>query len=310
VATIKFSTDQLLKFLILLGFCILFYRVINSNEILQMIHPQFTAYTEFGFLLLLLLTVIQFFRIFFIHADYDCDCNHGLGGFFYMTFIGALFLGLIVPVKPLDSVIADQKGTKYLLGNRTTIEKTSRFQTFDDYESLLPAKKQIATSLNSAVPPVASPQSSDTKAPSILNITDKNHVRYMMLIYENTQAFIGREINIKGFVYRPKSLPLHQFMVARFEISCCAADGMPSGLVVESPDSTKFKNDTWVEVQGTIAQGTYENQPMPLLKAKKITVISPLPNPYVYTPDRVINPVHQQGIPQDVPSSAPVNWKN
>ena len=69
------------------------------------------------------------------------------------------------------------------------------------------------------------------------------------------------------------------------------------------------KNDSWIDVQGAINQSTYQETPIPLLKAEKISNIEPLSTPYVYAPTRVVNPVHQQGVPQDIPDSAPAGWE-
>jgi len=296
--------EQLLRFFILIGFLTLFYRVLTTKEILQMIHPQFTFNAKLGFALLALLAILQFLRLLPSGETHECGCSHHFASLFHFVFIGTLVFGLVIPLRPLDSVIANQKGDKFLFN--TKINNTIKQQIpFDNYEPLISVKKEPPNSAANFV----GVRSAEKSTPPVINITDKNHVPYMVLLYENTQAYIGKQVAIKGFVYRPPNLAPNRFMVARFEISCCAADGVPSGLVVEWPDADKIKNDSWLEVQGAINQGFYQETPVPLLKAEKISHIEPLSTPYVYAPTRVVNPLHQQGVPQNIPDAAPADWK-
>lgn len=131
----------------------------------------------------------------------------------------------------------------------------------------------------------------------VLYINDTNHIRLITAMYEDTANFISREVNLKGFVYRPTGLNDNQFMVVRFEISCCAADAVPSGLIVEWPDNAVYKNDTWLEVRGVLQQGNYEGITVPLLKAAAVSTIAPLTNPYVYTGDPTVPQNHEQNVP-------------
>lgn len=297
--------EQVLRLFILLGFGSLFYQALSQKDLLQLIHPQFTVNAQLGLALLVFLCAIQLFRVCTARNAEGCGCGHSFNSFFYYVFIATLFLCLLVPTKPLGSLTAQQKGLKHLTGTKPGTQN-NQF-VFNDYEPLLPngktadSKQPLPTSVKAAETP-------QPKTIPVITITDSNHIRYMTAFYEYTEGFLNKEVNIKGFVYRPRNLPPNQFMVTRFEISCCAADGMPSGLVVEWPDAGKFKNDTWVEVQGTITQGAYEGLPMPLLKGKTVSSIKPLDNPYVYAPNRIINPLHQQGTPESIPSSAPDGW--
>ena len=266
---LSYSIEQLLRLLILAGFAFLFHKVISSGHLLQLIHPQFTLNAKLGWGLFILLAVAQTLRLFsHPHTQTGCCHNHQFAGCFYYVFIGTLAVFLLIPAKPLGAITAEQKGMKYLDSGYSTPAST------------LPDRN----------PPASG---SGPGQPALL-INDDNHIRLITAMYEDTARFIGREINLKGFVYRPNQLKPNQFMVVRFEISCCAADGMPSGLLVEWPDSHLFKNDTWMEVQGKIQQGNYEGIAVPLLIATKAVSIAPLASPYVYTGTFVINPEHLQ----------------
>lgn len=244
---LKLFGENLLKLLILLGFSLLFYNTLTTHNLSQVINPQFIGNSKLGFGLLLVLTLIQAIRTLDWRHATACNCQHKTGQFCYIVCIGTLILGLIVPINPLGSTTASQKGVKFMQAGITI--------------------------------PASLPLPAEQAA---LVITDENHVRYVTALYENTVAFIGKDISLKGFVYRPDQLPDRTFLVTRFEISCCAADAVPSGLLVEWNDSQSIKNDSWVEVHGKLATVDYLGNKLPVIKAAEIIPIKPLATPYVY----------------------------
>lgn len=230
-----------------MGFSLLFYNTLTMSTLSQIISPQFIANAKLGFALLLVLTVIQTIKTLDWHHSISCGCHHTASHLCYIVFISTLILGLLVPISPLGSTTASQKGVKFIQDG-----------------SIVPA------SLPALLP-----------EQPVLAITDENHVKYVTACYENTAAFIGKDICLKGFVYRPDQLPGH-FLVARFEISCCAADAVPSGLFVEWVTNQDIKNDSWVEVHGKLATFDYLGNKLPIIKATQVIPIKPLASPYVY----------------------------
>jgi uncharacterized repeat protein (TIGR03943 family) len=95
-------------------------------------------------------------------------------------------------------------------------------------------------------------------------------------------AFTGEEARVIGFAYRDERFAADQFMVARFVISCCAADAAPLGLIVQWPDSQTLTDDQWVEVAGHIEPGRFAGEAMPVLIADSITPTDIPERPYLY----------------------------
>lgn len=270
--TLSELIENLLRLVILGGFGLLFYKVISEGTLLQLIHPQFTYNAKLGYYLLLILIIIQTIRLFdslFTHWHHH-PVSHRLSTAFYGVFVCTLVITLAIPVKPLGAFTAEQKGMKYL--NSSMADRAAPLESTTARSPQKPAEPVNAQ---------ASPKPVTNS--SVTVIDDTNHVRLITAMYENTSHFIDKTIQLKGFVYRPNSLKANQFMVVRFEITCCAADGMPSGLLVEWNDASVFTNNTWVEAEGKIRESSYEGVKIPLLQATKISRIAPLPNPYVYT---------------------------
>lgn len=89
-------------------------------------------------------------------------------------------------------------------------------------------------------------------------------------------SFEGQLADVTGFVYHDPRLTKGQFFVGRFVITCCVADAVALGVVVDSPDAAKFPDNSWVEVQGSIYTADVGGQKLPGITA---TSLRPMPSP-------------------------------
>src|SRR5215217_4733439 len=48
-------------------------------------------------------------------------------------------------------------------------------------------------------------------------------------------SYVGKEVDVVGFVFHPKGTPEDVFYVSRFSVTCCAVDARPLGVPVYSP---------------------------------------------------------------------------
>ena len=96
----------------------------------------------------------------------------------------------------------------------------------------------------------------------------------------------GQQVDVIGFVYRDARFQRpNQFMVARFVMSCCAADAQAIGLIVEWPDAPTFQDDDWVRVRGTIKITEFDGSLAPVIIADgdhAIEIVDQPQNPYLY----------------------------
>lgn len=95
-------------------------------------------------------------------------------------------------------------------------------------------------------------------------------------------ALNGEEADIVGFVYRDARFNDDQFMVGRFTITCCVADALAIGLVVQSDEAANVATEAWVRVTGTFKAGTFDGTEMPVLHADSITPVQQPEQPYLY----------------------------
>lgn len=94
--------------------------------------------------------------------------------------------------------------------------------------------------------------------------------------------FIGKKIELTGFVYREDNMTNNQFVVGRFAVSCCSADATPYGVMIDFPTASTYPKDMWVKVTGTIQNGSYNGNDIFKIKATQIEKISAPSSPYIY----------------------------
>ena len=116
-------------------------------------------------------------------------------------------------------------------------------------------------------------------APADRNVLD--WVR-MMTNDPAADALNGQEANVVGFVYRDIRFAEDQFMISRFTLSCCVADALAIGVVVEADSASDFPTDTWVQVEGTFMEGQLDTEALPIIQAKSVTPVEAPEQPYLF----------------------------
>lgn len=94
--------------------------------------------------------------------------------------------------------------------------------------------------------------------------------------------YIGKTVVISGFVYREDDMGDDQFVVARIAMQCCSADAMPYGFLVKWGKGADYADDTWITLTGVLGLTDYNGNEIIELNARKITIINPPDDPYVY----------------------------
>lgn len=157
-----------------------------------------------------------------------------------------LFLGLVIPARPLG---ADAISTR---GVDTTFTSASLSNSGSESLTIVASQRNV---LDWARAIASSPEPSE---------------------------FDGQEATVVGFVFRDSRFGDNQFMVTRFTLSCCVADAMAVGLVVNSDDATEFATDTWVRIEGTFQETEFDESFIPVLYAESITPVEQPAQPYLY----------------------------
>jgi uncharacterized repeat protein (TIGR03943 family) len=101
--------------------------------------------------------------------------------------------------------------------------------------------------------------------------------------------FIGKKVEISGFVYREDKMKANQFVVARLAMQCCSADASPFGLLIESAQAESHALDSWVKITGTLGTTIYNDSDLMKIAAASIEKINASKTPYVYPDYNFLN---------------------
>ena len=98
----------------------------------------------------------------------------------------------------------------------------------------------------------------------------------------------GKKIKFSGFVHRLYDFKDNQFVLGREMVvdkySNNTATVVVVGLMCEYDQISTYENDTWIEVEGSIAKGYYHSE-IPVLQITNIRKIDCPKDKYVYPPD-------------------------
>ncbi len=89
-------------------------------------------------------------------------------------------------------------------------------------------------------------------------------------------------VEVTGFAAPTPSLPVGAFLLARLIVTCHAAHAQVGGLIVLAEDLGQMTADQWVEVQGTLALGTFDGHETLFLMADEIVFVPQPRDPYIW----------------------------
>ncbi|WP_008314386.1 TIGR03943 family putative permease subunit [Leptolyngbya sp. PCC 6406] len=102
-------------------------------------------------------------------------------------------------------------------------------------------------------------------------------------VYPEPDAYSGDPVNVTGFVIHPPDWADDYFMVARFVMTCCAADAYPIGLPVQVVGSrSDYAPDSWIAITGTMATDTIQDQRRLIIQADTLETVPEPANPYEF----------------------------
>lgn len=96
------------------------------------------------------------------------------------------------------------------------------------------------------------------------------------------RLFEGEAADVTGFVYHDERLEAGQFMVGRFSLTCCVADAVATGMVVNWPEAAGLVDNQWVRVRGVIEVAEFDEKTVPLIRAASVENVPTPVQPYLF----------------------------
>ncbi|MFC4802018.1 TIGR03943 family putative permease subunit [Neobacillus sp. GCM10023253] len=293
-----FSFHHLIRGIILIGFMLLLFKLLLTNNISLLIAPKMIRFIYFTLFVCLILGVLLIIRGTSGKAhSYHCDCDgehtypssFGKSVFLYLLFILPISTGFLFSNNVLGSSVAMNR--TIILG--ATSQPTEQNKPINNSSNLQSSSNTNESNTSNSTQSVLDNQpepltqkeydalKNKILKANIINIDDNQYVNIMNIIQDNLNAMIGKTVTTKGFVYREKEFMQNQIIVARFGITCCVADASVYGMMAKG-DVATLPKDKWVQVTGKIEQTQFNGETIPVIKIDQLSKITAPQQPYVF----------------------------
>lgn len=262
----KINIEAVLRLIILIGFAIFFYYIIQTGKVLLYVNPRIVPYVKFGIVAMVLLS------LFIVPDIFKPKRKPNIIP--YLFFIIPLFMSFILPAKSLDS-------TSIAFGNINSAQ-----QAVNTAQNSV-SNNNATTGSNAAITANAG-SASDTvdwglqMQGDTVVMNDNNFVKWIQEISDNMAKYEGKKIELTGFVFKDKSFKANEFVPARFMMACCTADLQPVGFLSRYDRAAELKQDTWIKMTGKIEIVNYKGEKTPIIVAENIQKTAKPQNDYVY----------------------------
>ena len=293
--------QQAFRALILGAFSAMLFHLHWTDKIVKYVNPKYEHLSMTAASLFAILFFVQLTRVFVwntrkqAHDDHAC-CTHDHGQsapfvkklITYTIIITPILTGFFLPAQVLNAAMADKKGGVMVLTNQQT--KVEDYLTEDaaivddiyaEHEpdtGLLDGRKEMKKDDYEQL-------KEELSQKPIIQMTDDNYTIYYGDINADYANYIGRKIQIKGFVLKEESFAQNQLVISRFLITHCIADASVVGFLSELPEAQNLEEDTWIEVMGTIDTIDFDGSILPIIKIEQWVEIQEPLTPYLYPID-------------------------
>lgn len=96
------------------------------------------------------------------------------------------------------------------------------------------------------------------KSNQIFEITPENYTNILKTVTEDIDSYIGCKVHFTGYVYRLIDFSEKEFVLARdMLINENSSQSLVVGFLCTYDTAYEFKDNTWVDITGTIVKGEY-----------------------------------------------------
>ena len=300
----KLALHACIRAAITLGFAVYIAYLVKNGSMNLYIAPRMELIVKLSSIALYAIGMYQLYAAYkhTFSRQPACDCNHTPSGssFKYVLIYGLmafpLLLGALLPDATMGSALAAKKGMNLSASSSARVgapaqlpgdapdgqqaapaSATTPAETQDVSDAQLDAMFQADAYTESFAELAKTLYRQDT-----IVVTEELFMEILTAIDLYLDQFIGKKIELSGFVYREPDMTGNQLVVARFAMDCCSADALPYGVLVEYARAASYEDDTWLRVHGVIDKTMYNDNEIMVFKPRQLEVIPEPSSPYVY----------------------------
>ncbi len=296
---------RLLRAFLSAAFSLYIIYLVKNDALQYYIAPKMEIFVKLSAIALMLVAVVQLYSAFANlrsrASQPDCDCHHPpspslfKNAMTYGLLLSPLVLGYFLPDLALGSDMVDKKGIVLSRSQPAPSDSLDSAPTEPEAiaESSEPTEEQGRDSFLTG--DLYEDQYAGMAAMLMqqdpIVVQEATFLENITTIDLFMHRFVGKSIQVEGFVYRPEELGSNEFVIARMAMDCCSADATPYGFLVESADASGFAEDSWARVTGTIRTVSWDGFDIVKIVAETVVPIEAPDTPYVYPNYEVLDEV-------------------
>ena len=261
--------NTIVKVALLLGFAAFYVVSLLTGSVHLYVHPRMIPFMIFAAVVMVAIAAVYFFK--YVNPSVT---NTGFRPL--LLFIAALLMAWAFPAQAFDAGTGTA-GAPQL----TAVGGVSGSGPSVSPDALTSADADNTTAADSTPSPASAPDSASPD--SVLAFDDQNYYENLYNIYGDLDAFVGRDVQLTGFVFKDDaSLRSDEFVTARLLMVCCAADMQTVGLLCHWPSAAELDSDAWVTVTGTLEKIEVDGETLPFVEAKTVEITATPDIEYIY----------------------------
>ncbi len=287
--TRSYNIDAAIKAVIMLGFALFFFQTIRSGEVLKYVHPRNVPVIKFAAVAMALIAGFLLPEVFKPQR-----VKTGVGSFLF--FVVPLLMAVLLPTQSFhaaslsygslsaDGGLANKANSDT---NTTFVDKSENFEGEPYYDTSVEEYPDGETVSNTDtygvdVSPFKVNKNEFQLVDGTIVIDSDNYVKWMEELYDNLDKYIGKKIEVEGFVYRDEQFKGNEFALARMMMVCCAADMQTIGFLCSYQNIDQMQLDAWIKVYGTVEKGESDGSEIAMIKVEQVENTEKPEIDYVY----------------------------
>lgn len=268
------NLNTIVKILILFGFSAFFIYTVSQGTVTKYVHPRMIPIIIVASIVMFITAILLSLGIF--NSGKDKKFNPSL-----IIYAVPILMAFCFPAVSFDSNTVSSDNFQFEIASSLqteTAESTSvdeKINADNDKDNFLETVTETTSSSELVT------EKATVEKDSVV-LDDSNYYSYLYLIYENPEEYVGKKIELTGFVFKDKSFSENEFVPARLVMVCCAADMVTSGFLCKYDNASELEADAWVKVTGTIQVKEDNGEITPYIEAISVENTDKPKQEYVY----------------------------
>ena len=287
--TRSYNMDAAIKAVVMLGFALFFFQTIRSGQVLKYVHPRNVPVIKFAVVAMVLISAFLIPEVFKPQR-----VKKGVGSLLF--FVIPLLMAVLLPTQSFNaaslsygslSVGGGLANTADADTSTTFVDKSENFEGDQYFDTGVEAYSDGETKGNMDTYGVdVSAFEENENQFSLVNgtvmVDTDNYVKWMEELYDNLDRYIGKKIQVEGFIYKDEQFEDNAFALARMMMVCCAADMQTIGFLCSYQNTDQLQLDAWIKVYGIIEKGELDGSEIAKIKVEQIENTEKPEMDYVY----------------------------